>query len=121
MGRLERKERLHNPRRRHNYKLSMRSLKMYTWTAFRCVRISAVSTTTPRSTCISKLDFGAVLKYSRVYIFGTPNLNGTTTDFCFCDLCVGQKHHMDASEFHPSACARNRHVNALVHQKAGSF
>jgi len=36
-------------------------------------------------------------------------------------LCVGQKLHMDTSEFHPSACARNRQVNALVHQKAGSF
>jgi len=69
IGRLERKERLHNPRRRYNYKLPVRSLKMYAWTAFQCVCISAVSTTTPRSTCISMLDFGAVLKCSKIYIF----------------------------------------------------
>jgi len=29
MGRLEEKERLDKPRRRHNYKLSVGSLKMY--------------------------------------------------------------------------------------------
>lgn len=121
MGRLEGKERLDKPRRRHNYKLSVRSLKMYAWDAFRCVRISAFSTTTPQSTRISVLDFGAVLAYSKIYIFGTRNLNGTETDFYFCDLCVGQKHRMDTSEFHPSACARNRQVNALVRQRAGIF
>ena len=66
-------------------------------------------------------DFGAVLIYSKIYIFGTLKLNGTKTDFYFCDLCVGQKHRMDSSEFHPSACVRSMHVNALVHRNAGSF
>jgi hypothetical protein len=67
------------------------------------------------------LDFGAVLKYSKIYIFGTRNLNGTKTDFCFCDLYVGPKHCMDASEFHPSAYAKSRQVSALVHRNAGDF
>lgn len=71
--------------------------------------------------CMSMLAFGAVLKYSKIYIFGTRNLNGTKTDFYFCDLCVGQKHRMDASEFYSSACARSRQVNSLVHRNAGGF
>lgn len=37
--------------------------------------------------CISMLDFGAVLKYSKIYIFGTRYLNGTKTDFIFV-ICV---------------------------------
>jgi hypothetical protein len=32
------------------------------------------------------LDLGAVLKYSKIYIFGMRNLNGTKTDFYFCGL-----------------------------------
>jgi hypothetical protein len=71
--------------------------------------------------CISMLDFGTLLKYSKIYIFGTRNLNGTKTDFYCCDLCVGQKHRMDASEFQSSACARSKQVNALVHRNTGGF
>jgi hypothetical protein len=65
------------------------------------------------------LDFGVVLKCSKIYIFGTRNLNGRKADLYFCDLCIGHKRRMDASEFHPSACARNRQVNALLHRNAG--
>lgn len=87
MGRLEGKGRLDKPRRGRKNKLSVRSLKMNAQNAFRCVRFSAVSTTTPQSLCISMFDFGAVLIYSKIYIFGTLKLNGTKTDFYFCGVC----------------------------------
>jgi hypothetical protein len=67
------------------------------------------------------LDFGVVLKYSKIYIFGTRNLNGRKADLDFYDLCIGHKRCMDTSEFHPSACARSRQVNALMHRNAGGF
>jgi hypothetical protein len=57
----------------------------------------------------------------QIPIFVTRNLNGTKTDCYVRDLCVGQKRHVDSSEFHPSACTRNGNVNALARRNADSF